>query len=85
MAHQRPAAGLALGMVAQVPVQRHQLRVERVDQRQRDRDLLASRRQQPQTRQPRACLGAQQPAAWRDAVVIERRLHALLPLAALTV
>jgi hypothetical protein len=83
VAHQRPTAGLAVGVVAQLPVERRELRVERVDHRQRDRDLLACRGRQLQVRQPCARLGAEQPAARRDTVVIEHRLDPLLPLAAL--
>jgi hypothetical protein len=43
VAHQRAAAGLALGVLAQLLVQRHELGVVGVDQGKRDGDLLARR------------------------------------------
>ena len=64
-------------------VQRSQLDVERVDHRQRDRDLLARGGGQRLRRQPRPPVERQQLAALRAAVVIQHRLDALLPLAAL--
>jgi hypothetical protein len=64
-------------------IERRQLGLVRVDERERDRDLLARRRRQLQTGEPGAGFGAEQPAARRDSVVVERGLDALLPLAAL--
>jgi hypothetical protein len=83
VAHQRPAAGLAPGIGAKVRIQRRQLGFVRVDQGERDRDLLARCWRQLKRREPGACLGAEQPGARRGTVVIERRLDALLPLATL--
>ena len=60
-------------MVAQLLVQRRQLRVERIDHGQRDGDLLAER-DRPSTRAswPPGCVGrAELVAAGEDAFVIE--------------
>jgi hypothetical protein len=54
VAHQRPAAGLALGIVAQLLVQRSELRVVGVDLGERDRDLLARCWRQLQPGEPGA-------------------------------
>jgi hypothetical protein len=83
VAHQRPAAGLAAPVGTQLARQRRGLGVERVDDAQRDRDLLARRRWQFQALQPPALAGREQVASPRDAMVREHGLDALLPLAAL--
>jgi hypothetical protein len=59
------------------------LRIERVDHRQRDRDLLACRVGQRDLFQPGAVRAPEQPVLLRVSVVIEDRVDALLPLAAL--
>jgi hypothetical protein len=74
---------LEAGVVAQLFVERDESGLDRVDERERGRDLRAAGRRQLQLGQPAAVRGAEQQAARRDAVVIEHRLHALLPLAAL--
>jgi hypothetical protein len=81
--HQRTAAHLAARIGAQLSVERSDLRLERVDHRDRDRDLLARRRGQRLLLEPRSAVARHQLAPLRAAVVIERRLNALLPLAAL--
>ena len=81
--HQRLAPGLAARVGAQLLVQRRDLRLERVDHRQRDRDLLTRGRRQRLGRQPLAPVTDQQRAALRTAMVIQRRLDPLLPLRAL--
>jgi len=59
------------------------LALERVDHRQRDGDLLARTRRQRLGGQPGESPVVDQVAAAGAAVVIEDRLDALLPLAAL--
>ena len=81
--HQRLAAGLAARVAAQLGGDRRLLGVERVDHRQRDRDLLARRVRQRDPFQPRAVRGPEQAVFLRVPVVIEDRVDALLPLAAL--
>jgi hypothetical protein len=83
MSHQRPTARLATRVRAQLSRQRRQLRVECVDHRQRDRDLLARARRQRLGGKPALPLAGHQVASLRAAVVIEHRLDALLPLASL--
>src|SRR6187200_2986995 len=46
LAHQRAAAGLAAGIAAQLLIDRRELGLERVDHRDRHRDLLAPGRRQ---------------------------------------
>jgi hypothetical protein len=81
--HQRLAPGLAARIRAQLPIQRRDLRLERVDHRERDRDLLARGGAQRLRGEPLAPIADQQRAALRAAMVIQRRLDPLLPLRAL--
>jgi hypothetical protein len=83
VAHQRLAPGLAPRVRPQLPVQRRDLRLERVDHRQRHRDLLARGLRQRLRLKPRAPVADQQRTPLRAAVVIQRRLDPLLPLRAL--
>jgi hypothetical protein len=83
VAHQGAAAGLTLGIVAQPGVERDELRLDRIDERERGGDLLARVAGQLQLGEPLARFDAEQPCPGRDAVVIEHRLHPLLPLATL--
>jgi hypothetical protein len=80
--HQRPAARLAASVGAQLARERLGLGVERVDDRERYRDLLA-RRRRLELLQPLALVGREQVASLRDAMVVEHGLDALLPLATL--
>jgi hypothetical protein len=61
-----------------------QLAVERVDHRDRHHDLLTRGRRQRLPREPLAACVGHQVAPLREAVVIEHRLDALLPLATLS-
>src|SRR5215217_7985576 len=81
--HQRAAARLAAPVGAQLARQRLRLGVQRVDDRQRDRDLLARRRRQVELLKPLPLFHGEQITSLRNAVVIEHGLDALLPLAAL--
>ena len=78
--HQRLAPGLAARVGAQLLVERRDLRLERVDHRQRDRDLLARGRRQRLRCEPLAPVAGHQLPALRAAVVIQHRLDPLLPL-----
>jgi hypothetical protein len=83
LGEQRPAALLAAGELAQLPLERRQLDVESVDQGERDSHPLARRRRQLEPLQVGAPFAAEQ-ACWdlrsRDAVVKERRPNPLQPL-----
>jgi hypothetical protein len=68
---------------ARGPVQRRDARVDGVDHRERDGDLLTSRRRQRQLLKPRAVLAGEQNRTHWQPVVIQHRLHPLRPLAAL--
>ena len=82
--HQRLAAGLATRIRSQLAINRRQLRVERVDHPQPDRDLLARGFRQRRLLEPGAALrGQQYQAGASDPVVLEDRVDALLPLAAI--
>src|SRR5206468_9871667 len=83
VAHQRAAAGLAAGEGAQPAVQRRQLGVEMVDRTHAGLDEHAPGRRQLGLAEARAA-GARAGlgSAW-DALVVELRLHALLPGGAL--
>jgi len=81
--HQRPAARLTARVRAQLPVQGGDPRLDRVDHRQRDRDLLARGVRQRLSGQPLAPVTDHQLAALHAAVVIQRRLDPLLVLRAL--
>jgi hypothetical protein len=83
MGHQCPAARLAARVGTQLLGDWGELHVERVDRRDRDRDLLARGLWRGLSGQPLAPLGRHQLAARRQPVVVEHRLDALLPLAAL--
>jgi hypothetical protein len=83
MAHQRLAPRLATRVRAQLAIKRGDLHLERIDDRDRDRDLLARRGRQPPRRKPLASLDGHQAAALRTAMVIQRCLDPLLPFAAL--
>jgi hypothetical protein len=80
---QRPAAGLFARIPAEIAVERDQLRIDRVDDLQRDLDLLARRRGQLQAGEPLTVLDAEHVAPLRAAVVIQNRMHPLLPLGSL--
>jgi hypothetical protein len=58
----------------------HQLELERVDHTQRGRDLLAGGGRERQVGKPLAFIEREQVAPLRDPVVIEHRVHPLLPL-----
>jgi len=80
VAHQRPAARLAAGQLAQLALERPKLAVERLDQLKRHLDALPGRRWQLQPGQELAAAGAQQLVRHaRDAVVEERRLDSHQP------
>jgi hypothetical protein len=81
--HQRAAARLAAPVGAQLARERLGLGVQRVDDRERDRDLLARRRRQVELVKPLPLFHGEQITSLRNAVVIEHGLDALLPLAAL--
>ena len=83
VSHERLAPGLPARVRAQLPVQRRQLPVERVDHRQRDRNRLARRGRQRLSGEPLATVAGHQLTALRAPVVIQGRLDPLLPLAAL--
>ena len=80
---QRPAAGLAGGEGAQLPVERDDLQVEHVDHPQRDRDELASgRRELDMGERLPAGARARVQSGW-DALVKQLRAQPQLPGAAL--
>jgi len=81
--HQRLAASLAARIGAQLLVDRSDLGLERVDHRERDRDLFTRGLRQRLSRKPLAPVADHQRAPRRAAVVIEHGLDPLLPLAAL--
>ena len=82
-AHQRATSGLAARVATQLARDRRRLGIERVDHRQRDRDLFACRIRQRETLKPPAVRGGQKPGLLRVPMVIEHRMDALLPLTAL--
>src|SRR5215213_10869302 len=69
--HQRAATGLATRVATQLVRDAGRLTVERVDHRQRDRDLFAGRIGQRETLKPVAVRGGQQPGLLRVTVVKE--------------
>ena len=81
--HQRLAPRLTARIGAQLLVDRRELTVERVDHPERDRHLLARCRGQRLRGQPVTPVSGHQLTTLRAAVVIQRRLDPLLPLAAL--
>ena len=80
---QRPAAGLAAGVGAQLTVKRAEALFEAVDYREPDLDLGARRLGELKCFEPGAVIGREQAAPLRRAVVVELGLDALLSLAAL--
>ena len=80
---QRPTPRLAARVGAQVLIERRDPDLERVDHPKRDRDLLASRGRQRELLDPRPVLAGQKTRPPRQPVVIQHRLHPLLPLPAL--
>jgi hypothetical protein len=80
---QRPTAGLAARVGAQLVIQRRDPNLDGVDHRERDRDLLASRRRQRELLNPRAVLAGEQASTLGQPVVIQHGLHPLLALTAL--
>jgi hypothetical protein len=76
-------ARLPARVVAQLPGQRRELDVERVDHRQRDGDLIACGHRERLSGGSLTAGGGHQVALVRAAVVVEHRLELLLPLGAL--